>query len=78
MADKSEYSIPGFDEAVQDVIATMASECQVSKIADGKFIVGMFDSRAVAQRVADALAKCDENLMIEVSELKSEVIEDEE
>ena len=66
------------DEAVQDVIATMASECQVSKIADGKFIVGMFDSRAVAQRVADALAKCDENLIIEVSELKSEIVEDEE
>lgn len=60
------------DDMVQEIIATMAADCQVSRISDEQFIVGMFDSRAVAQRVANAVMKCDETLVVEVAELRSE------
>ncbi|MBP3289885.1 MAG: hypothetical protein J6L75_02835 [Alistipes sp.] len=66
------------DETVQEIISSMAPDCQVSKIADDTFLVGMFGSKALAQRVADAIAKCDEGLTIEISEIKSEVTEEEE
>ena len=65
------------DEAVLELIATMAPDCQVSKVSGDKFFVGMFDSKAVAQRVADALVKCDENLAVEVIELKPESTDEE-
>lgn len=60
------------DEMVQEVIADMASGCQVSRLGDGKFVVGMFDSEAVAQRVANAVMKCDEKLSVEVAALRTE------
>lgn len=66
------------DDSVQELIATMAPDCQVSKVAEDTFIVGIFGSKAVAQRVADALVKCDETLDVEISELKSEVTDEEE
>ena len=65
------------DEMVQDVIARMASDCQVSKVADNTFIVGMFGSKAVAQRVADAIAKCDESLDVSIAELKPDPVDEE-
>lgn len=58
------------DEMVHDVIATMARGCQVSRLADDTFVVGMFESEAVAQRVANAVKKCDESLSVEVSRLE--------
>lgn len=60
------------DDMVQEVIANMAAECQVSRLADEKFVVGMFESEAVAQRVANAVMKCDERLSVEVSRLDKE------
>jgi hypothetical protein len=60
------------DDMVQDIIATMAAGCQVSKLTEDTFVVGMFDSKAVAQRLANALMKCDESLDIKVVELKGE------
>jgi hypothetical protein len=50
----------------------MAAGCQVSKLTEDTFVVGMFDSKAVAQRLANALMKCDESLDIKVVELKGE------
>ena len=60
------------DDMAQDIIATMAAGCQVSKLTEDTFVVGMFDSKAVAQRLANALMKCDESLDIKVVELKGE------
>lgn len=60
------------DDTVLEILESMAPDCQVSKIADGSFIVGMFGSPVIAQRVADAVVKCDESLMVEVVELKQE------
>lgn len=60
------------DDMAQDIIATMAAGCQVSKLTEDTFVVGMFDSKAVAQRLANALMKCDESLEIKVVELKGE------
>ena len=60
----------GLDEMVSDVIATMAKGCQVSRLADDTFVVGMFESEAVAQRVANAVKKCDASLSVEVSKLE--------
>ncbi|MBE6213616.1 MAG: hypothetical protein E7131_02915 [Rikenellaceae bacterium] len=60
------------DDMIQDIIATMAAGCQVSKLTENTFVVGMFDSKAVAQRLANALMKCDESLDIKVVELKGE------
>ncbi len=57
------------DDTVRDLITTMAEGCQISKIAEGTFIVGAFDSRVMAERVAAAVAKCDESLTAEVTEI---------
>lgn len=60
------------DDMVQEVIATMAEGCQVSRLNEESFVVGMFESRAVAQRVANAVMKCDEELEVSVAELRGE------
>lgn len=57
------------DDTVRDVIATMAEDCQISKSGDGVFSLGTFVSRALAERVAQAVGKCDENLSVEVVEI---------
>ncbi len=58
------------DDMVLDVIDSMAKGCQVSRLSDDSFVVGMFESEAVAQRVANAVKKCDANLSVEVSRLE--------
>lgn len=65
------------DDTVRDVIATMASGCEISKISDDTFIVGTFDSRAMAERVAQAVVKCDENLTTEITEINTAPAEEE-
>lgn len=57
------------DDTVRDLIATMAEGCQISKVAEDTFIVGTFDTRVMAERVAAAVAKCDERLAAEVTEI---------
>lgn len=59
------------DDTVRDVIATMASGCEISKVSEDTFIVGTFDSRAMAERVAQAVAKCDEALTAEIAEINT-------
>jgi hypothetical protein len=66
------------DETIHEVIETMAADCQISKSAEDAFVVGMFASRATADRVAQAVQKCDENLTVEVVEIRPEPAEDEE
>jgi hypothetical protein len=60
------------DDTVRDVIATMAADCQISKSADGAFSLGAFVNRTLAERVAQAVGKCDENLTVEIIEVKPE------
>ena len=62
----------GLDDMVREVITTMAEGCQLSKLAEDKFMVSSFESRAVAERVAEAIEKCDDSLTVEVQEIKSE------
>jgi len=66
------------DDTVKDVIATMAADCQISKSSDGVFNIGTFVSRALAERVAQAVGKCDENLQVEIIEIKPEPKPEEE
>ena len=53
----------------QNEDATIAFRVTISKIAEDTFIVGTFDTRVMADRVAAAVAKCDESLTAEVTEI---------
>ncbi|MBP3316878.1 MAG: hypothetical protein J6L01_00115 [Alistipes sp.] len=66
------------DDTVHEIIETMAADCQISKSAEDTFVVGMFASRAMADRVAQAVQKCDENLNVTVDEIRPEPAEEEE
>ena len=66
------------DDTVRDVIGTMAADCQISKSAEDVFVVGMFASKAVADRVAQAVQKCDENLSVEIVEIRPEPADEDE
>ena len=66
------------DETVRDVISTMAANCQISKSGEGVFTLAPFDSKALAERVAQAVAKCDERLSVELVEIKPEAAEEPE
>ena len=63
---------------VREVIETMAVDCQLSRLAEDSFSVGMFASRAMADRVAQAITKSDSALTVEVEELRPETEEEEE
>ena len=63
------------DDMIHEVIETMAAE---SQIAEESFIVGIFDSKAIAERLAQAIAKCNESLDVKVVELKPESDEENE
>lgn len=65
------------DDTAREIIADMAPECQLSRVSEDSFIVGMFASRAMAERVAQAVAKYDSGLTASVEEIKPET-EDEE
>ena len=65
------------DDTAREIIADMDPECQLSRVSEDSFIVGMFASRAMAERVAQAVAKYDSGLTASVEEIKPET-EDEE
>lgn len=65
------------DDMIHEVIETMAEDSQITKIADDQFIVGTFDSKAIADRLAQAIGKCNEALEVSVVELKPQPEEDE-
>ena len=60
---------------VRNVIETMAADCQLSRLSEDSFSIGMFASRASAERVAQAIAKYDDSLTIEVKEIRAEADE---
>ena len=60
------------DDTARDIIAEMAPDCQLSRLSEDQFIVGMFVSRAMADRVAQAVGKCDPALEINIEEIKPE------
>ncbi len=64
------------DDTARDIIAEMAPDCQLSRLSEESYIVGMFASRAMADRVAQAVGKCDPALVVEIEEIRPE--EDEE
>lgn len=66
------------DDTAREIIADMAPDCQLSRLAENNFVVGMFASRAMAERVAQAVGKCDPALVVEVEEIQPEGEEDEE
>jgi hypothetical protein len=65
------------DDTAREIIAEMAPDCQLSRVSEDNFIVGMFASRAMADRVAQAVGKCDPDLVINIEEIRSDA-EDEE
>ena len=60
------------DDVVREVISTMAEGCQVSRLGENKFLVSSFVSRATAERIAQAISKCNDALLVEVQEVKPE------
>lgn len=64
------------DDVVREVISTMAEGCQVSRLGENNFLVSPFASRATAERVAQAISKCDDALVVEVQEVKPEAAEE--
>ena len=66
------------DDTAREIIAEMAPDCQLSRLSEDSFIVGMFASRAMADRVAQAVGKCDAALVINIEEIRPEEDDDEE
>lgn len=66
------------DDVVREVISTMADDCQISRLAEDSFLVSSFANRALAERVAQAISKCNEALVVEVQEVKPEPESEEE
>ena len=62
------------DATVKEVISTMAAEAQLSKVADDEFWLGMFASRATAERVASAIEKCDDSLWVDIVDNRPEPV----
>ena len=66
------------DDTAREIIAEMAPDCELSRLSEDNFIVGMFASRAMADRVAQAVGKCDPALVINIEEIRPEEDEEEE
>ena len=58
------------DDTAREIIAQMAPDCQLSRLSEESYIVGMFASRAMADRVAQAVSKCDPALNVTIEEIK--------
>ena len=73
-----DLGVSTLDDVVREVISTMAGGCQVSRLGENSFLVSPFASRATADRVAQAISKCNDELEVEVQEMKPEVAADDE
>ena len=71
-----DLGVSTLDDVVREVISTMAEGCQVSRLGENNFLVSPFASRATAERVAQAISKCDDALVVEVQEVKPEAVEE--
>lgn len=60
-------------QALPDVVKTVITEaaegCELSRVGQQLFVVGMFDDKAVADRVAAAIIQADPSLEIKVAEI---------
>lgn len=56
-------------EAVKQLIAAEAEGRELSRVGSELFVVGLFDDRALADRLAAAIAKTDPELQIKVAEI---------
>ena len=54
---------------VKTVIADTAEGCELSRVGQQLFVIGMFDDKAVADRVAAAITQTDPALEIKVAEI---------
>lgn len=66
------------DDVVREVISTMAAGCQLSRLGENSFLVSEFATRAMAERVAQSISKCNDALVVEVQEIKPEAESEEE
>lgn len=58
-------------EQVRRIIEEMAVDCQLSRLAEDNFTVGMFASQTMAERVAQAITKSDSALTVNVEEVRT-------
>ena len=65
------------NDDVRRVIETLAVDSQLSRLDEENFSVGMFASRAMAERLSQAIAKRDATLNVEVVEIRPESDEEE-
>lgn len=56
-------------EAASEAIRAAAEGRELSRVGQDRFVVGLFDDRAAAERVAEAVAAADVGLEIKVSEI---------
>lgn len=56
-------------EEVRQTIASLSEGRELSRVGSGTFVVGTFDDRAVADRLAEALRQADAALEIKVAEI---------
>ena len=61
--------LPALSDPVKEAIAATAGGRELSRVGQQLFVVGLFDDRAEAQRVADAVAQADNALEIKVAEI---------
>ena len=62
-------SSEALSDAVKAAITDTAEGCELSRVGQQLFIVGSFDDRAVADRLADAIRQTDAALEIKVAEI---------
>jgi hypothetical protein len=66
------------NDDVRRVIETLAVDSQLSRLDEENFSVGMFASRAMAERLSKAIAKRDATLTVEVEEIRPNAEDEEE
>lgn len=66
------------NDDVRRVIETLAVDSQLSRLDEENFSVGMFASRAMAERLSKAIAKRDATLTVEVEEIRPNEEDEEE
>ena len=66
------------NDDVRRVIETLAVDSQLSRLDEENFSVGMFASRAMAERLSKAITKRDATLTVEVEEIRPNAEDEEE
>lgn len=67
-------NISGADlsEKTSSIIRALSDDMQISKVGEQSYVVGSFDSKAVAMKSADAISQSDETLEVEVVAIEAE------